>query len=299
MIVWAILATLVAAVAISLLIFYRRQVKKTCRRLRFIKEQDSNLSLPAELPFAELDELADSINDMLALFRRERLAAKTGEETLKETIVNLSHDIRTPLTSLDGYFQLLADSPSPKERAHYLDVIQSRLRSLKEMLEELFTYAKLQDENYMPALTTVHFSQCVHHVLFSFYDEFKAKGIEPFVDFCDEALTVCANEEALARVLQNIIKNALLHGHSAISFRLYQENGHALFECANDVKEPDAIDMNQIFGRFYKADTARTHVSTGLGLAIAQGLSRRMGGQVSAQLRGAVFSVCLQLPILS
>lgn len=104
---------------------------------------------------------------------------------MKETITNLSHDIRTPLTSLDGYFQLLSQSESEEEQQHYIAVIQSRIISLKDMLEELFTYTKLQNESYEIALEPVDFGKCVFDTVFSFYDEFQKKGIKPEIDFCE------------------------------------------------------------------------------------------------------------------
>ena len=100
--VWAIIATVVAAITILILIVYRRQVKMTCRQLAFLKEHQTNLRLTSDLPLKELNELVDGINDILDLSREIRKSAQQSEDSLKETITNLSHDIRTPLTSMDG-----------------------------------------------------------------------------------------------------------------------------------------------------------------------------------------------------
>lgn len=146
MTVWAIIATAVAIIEIIILNIYRKQVKKTCRQLAFLKEHTTNMRLSSELPFRELDNLIDGINDVMDLSRKIQRESQQSEDSLKETITNLSHDIRTPLTSMDGYFQLLIQSNSEEERQHYIAVIQSRIASLKDMLEELFTYTKLQNE---------------------------------------------------------------------------------------------------------------------------------------------------------
>ena len=173
--VWAIIATVVAAITILILIVYRRQVKMTCRQLAFLKEHQTNLRLTSDLPLKELNELVDGINDILDLSREIRKSAQQSEDSLKETITNLSHDIRTPLTSMDGYFQLLVQSDSEEERQHYIAVIQNRITSLKDMLEELFTYTKLQNESYELAVESLDFGKCVFDTVFSFYDEFHHK----------------------------------------------------------------------------------------------------------------------------
>ena len=256
-----------------------------------MKDNRTNLRLTSDLPLGETNELIDGINAVLDESREIRERARRSETQLKETITNLSHDIRTPLTSLDGYFQLLQQSDSEEERKKYVEIIQSRISSLKEMLEELFTYARLQDSDYTLETGRIDFGKCVCDTVFAFYDEFQRRGIDPKVDFCGGHLFVRANEEAVRRALQNLIRNALVHGHTGLSLELVHENGKAVFRCSNDVEHPEKIDIGRVFGRFYKADSARPHTSTGLGLSIAQGLVERMGGEIYAKLEGERFIV--------
>ena len=263
----------------------------TCRQLAFLKEHQTNLRLTSDLPLKELNELVDGINDILDLSREIRKSAQQSEDSLKETITNLSHDIRTPLTSMDGYFQLLVQSDSEEERQHYIAVIQNRITSLKDMLEELFTYTKLQNESYELAVESLDFGKCVFDTVFSFYDEFQKKDIEPKIDFCEGHLFIAGNHEAIRRALQNIIKNALEHGQKKIVFELQQNNDQVIFRCLNDVENPDEIDMAQVFSRFYKADSARSNTSTGLGLSIAKGLIEKMGGTIQADLNANIFAI--------
>lgn len=297
MVLFAAAAACAAVILAVILASYRRQIKKICRRLAFVKEHETNLRLNFELPFPELNALVESVNDTIDLAREVRRSSAMDETALKETITNLSHDIRTPLTSIDGYFQLMSRSDSEEERAHYSAIIKSRLDSLKRMLEELFSYAKLQDEGYEPPLAAVDFSKCVYDTVFSFYDDFADKSIEPETDFADGRMTVFSNEEAVCRTLQNIIKNALEHGLSKISLVLGQDGGDAVFRCSNDVAEPDAIDTDRVFSRFYRADSARTRSSTGLGLYIAKELAEKTGGSISARLCGNIFCVEVRFPV--
>lgn len=296
MVVWAVIATILAGVLFVLLLLYRRQVQSTCRQLAFLKKHQTNLRLSAGFPFPELNELNDRINEILDLSQEVKRAVSSSDRQLRETVTSLSHDIRTPLTSLDGYFQLLAQSESEEERRRYIAIIQGRIASLNGMLEELFTYAKLQNENYELSLERVDLSKCVTDALFSFYEELNRRGITPNIALCEERVWIQANGEAVRRVLQNILKNALEHGQNQLLIRLEHQKGRTVFTCTNDVENAGEIDMDQVFTRFYKADSARTHTSTGLGLSIAKGLTERMGGAITAALQDAQFIITLTFP---
>ncbi|MBO4474983.1 MAG: HAMP domain-containing histidine kinase, partial [Clostridiales bacterium] len=220
------------------------------------------------------------------------------ENALKEAIANLSHDIRTPLTSLDGYVQLLVMSDSPEEKEHYLQIIQSRIASLKELLEELFTYTKMQDQNYELSMVPMDGRQCICETVLAFYEDFEKRGLSPEVNFCEEDLPIMGNEVALRRVVQNLVKNALEHGRNRLGLTLEKADNSLKFTCYNDKKPEEIIDVEKIFQRFYKGDKARTSNSTGLGLAIAKGLVDRMNGSIGATVEDQLFKVEVQIPII-
>ncbi len=297
MIAAIVILSIATAVLLITHISYRRQVKKTCRRIAFIKSNDTNMQLLSDLDFHELNELEREINEVISKSAEISIAAKKSENNLKETIANISHDIRTPLTSLDGYFQLLSEAKTDEERQRYISIIKNRIDSLKNMLEELFLYTKLQNENYEPVIERLSFSQIVFDTAFSFYDDFSAKGTEPQINFCEEQLSVNANTEALRRIIQNIIRNALVHGGNYVALTLKKQNNKAVFSCSNNVIEPDEIDVNKVFTRFYKADDARTRNSSGLGLAIAHDFTVKMGGSISASLNENIFTIEVEFDI--
>jgi signal transduction histidine kinase len=148
MIYWAILATILSVVLLIALIHYRMQIRNNCHQLDVMQKHTSNQRLTSEVPYKEINELVQRINDICNRYQEEKIILARNENNLKEAIANLSHDIRTPLTSLDGYVQLLVMSDSSEEKEHYLQIIQNRISSLKELLEDLFTYTKMQDQNY-------------------------------------------------------------------------------------------------------------------------------------------------------
>ncbi len=282
--IWAITATILSILLLGIFTAYRRQVKTTCRHLAFLKENETNLRLRGQLPFSELNKLADRMNEVLDTTQKLREEARQGEQNLKAAVTNISHDIRTPLTSLDGYFQLLSKTENEEERKQYMTVIRGRIKSLKYMLEELFTYTKLQNESFVLELENVDFKKCVCDTLFSFYNDFTDRGLVPEVELCEERIVISGNKEALYRLVQNIVKNVLEHGREEVRMGLTTEGSQVCFFCANKVENPDEIDVSQVFSRFYRADPARTHSSTGLGLAIAKELAEKMGGSMRAEL---------------
>lgn len=278
---------------------YRRQVKNICRHLEYIKENDTNMLLTVDVASKELVELISQINDSNISYRNKINSYKKKDEMLKEAITNLSHDIRTPLTSLNGYFQILESNENQEDSKKYMDIIQGRINILKDLLEELFTYTKLQNDSYELEFQSENMHEIVNEAVVSFYREFKNNGIVPEIDFADSEMTGMCSKMALSRIIHNIIKNAVLHGDKSIKMSLASDNGHMVFECRNKVVNPGKIDTENVFERFYKADEARRNTSTGLGLAIAKELTLKMSGEINAQIENDEFIIILKIPITS
>lgn len=281
----------------GILASYQRQVKDICRQLRFLREHETNMLLTKEMNGGGIEELTELLNDLLKERKKERSDYLRKERMIADTYTNLSHDIRTPLTSLDGYFQLLESAENEADRKRYLRIIQERIYSLKEMLEELFTYTKLQNETYELSLKRVNVNHILKEAVFSYYDNWTAQGIIPKFDITEEPLYVQGNSRALRRVIQNIIKNGLDHGNKEIEILLCQKEKMVELVFKNHVDNGQKIDVIRIFDRFYKADEARSKNSTGLGLSIAKGFIERMNGEIQAEAEERLFTVKVRLPL--
>ncbi len=299
MLIWALAATALSIILAAILLFLRNQIKNTRQQLEFMSQNQTNMRLTSDMPEGEFNKLIDSINNIVDISKKIQISSTSAEKNLKEAITNISHDIRTPLTSMDGYFQLLTNSDNMQEREHYISIIRGRIENLKDMLEELFTYTKLQNDAFVLETDKIDLSKTLLDTLFTFYDEFRQRNFEPNIDIDEKHLYICGNSEAVRRTVQNLLRNALEHGGNTINLSLKAAESKAFLSCSNDVSAPDNIDMSQIFTRFYKADSARTHSSTGLGLAIAKGLTEKTGGQISAKLEGNIFSVTVSYTIVN
>lgn len=297
-----IVLSVISLIFIVLFIAQRRQIRKICRQLAFIRNEKSNMRITSDTPLGEINRLIEELNSLVKKYREIEKLSEIRERELKATITSLSHDIRTPLTSLDGYFQLLNQAEGDAEREKYSKVIQTRISALKDILEELFTYTKLQNTEYELPLEKVSLNKAVCDSLFLFYEELKSRGIEPQIKLPEKPVFINGNEEALHRTFHNIIKNSLEHcsptdsTDTEINVSLEKTDGQAVFICANRIKDSDRIDVSQVFDRFYKSDSARTQTSTGLGLSIAKELTLRMGGEISANLDDDTFTVKIVYP---
>lgn len=270
---------------------YQRQVKDICRQLAFLMKHDSNMLIHREFGLGGIGMLSDRLNDLLELRRKEKQYYQEKETLIADTYTNLSHDIRTPLTSLDGYFQLMEACENVEEQRRYLNIIHERIHSLNEMLEELFMFTKLKNESYRLELTSCCINRILKETVFSYYDEWVRREIQPDIQITEEQLYIDGNKQGLSRIIQNVIKNGLDYGEKKIRIVLKREQNQAVLRISNQVIASEKIDIEHVFDRFYKADAARSKTSTGLGLSIAREFVRRMNGEIGAKIEENEFIV--------
>ncbi|XYH02978.1 HAMP domain-containing sensor histidine kinase [Mediterraneibacter gnavus] len=283
-------------ILIGILISYKRQVKDICRQLRFLQECDSNMLITTEMKKGHIGELAELLNTLLKERKKERADYQKKEQMIADIYTNLSHDIRTPLTSLDGYFQLLEETQEENDRKRYIQIIQERIESLKEMLEELFTYTKLQNGTYELKLEPQNVGQILKETVFSYYDDWAEQEISPQFEITEEPVWIRGNKQALRRTIQNIIKNGLDHGNKEIRIQLSRNEKQMELVFQNKIEPGEQIDISRVFERFYKADKARSKSSTGLGLSIAKGFVEKMHGEIAAEIKEDWFCIKISFP---
>ena len=274
-------------------ILYRRQIMDICLQIVFIRENDTNKIIYNDITEREVLKLTNLINLMCSEHKTKENILKEKDRRLKIALAGISHDIRTPLTSLKGFFELLENETDAEKKKKYNRVINKKIIELTELLEELFMYTKLQNEEYVLELEENNLSQIVLGTLFSFHNEFKKRNIIVDVDIDEEPVVLLCNDTAVKRVVSNILKNAMLHGSGNINITYKIKTGRVEFCCRNSISNPEEIDISQVFDRFYKADTARGKGSTGLGLSVARELADRMGGVLTASVEYGQFVIRL------
>ena len=298
MAVACIILVVIAILGIGLAFYYWHQIKNVKSQISFLNQHETNMLITSDQKSGCVAELTDELNTLIEQTAALRKEIADNESHLKDTIINLSHDIRTPLTSMDGYFQLLLKSDDPEERQQYAAVISDRLSSLKEMLDELFTYAKLTNKAYEVELSPCAVNEILLSVLFSFYKDIKQRGIEPLVNVPEQDIFIQGNEPALRRIFQNILKNCIEHGNNQLSVRLINSADMVQIYFENDYQTQEPIDANKVFDRFYKADGARSKTSTGLGLSIAKELVERLNGSITGNVKNDIFTITITFQLL-
>ena len=289
--VWVLAAGL-ALVALGLGIkvaLLRHGIKALRQDLVERRGQDTNTLLSLPCRDRELRRLASALNDELRALRQERLRYQQGDKELKEAVVNISHDLRTPLTAISGYLQLLQGQDLPPDTRRYLEQIESRTESMKRLTEELFRYSVVVSEENL-AREPVDLRRAVEEALLSFYGALEGRRIEPQVRLPETPVIRQLDPAAVNRVLGNILTNALKYSAGDLEVTL-EESGRLTF--SNSAPGLDPVAAGRLFDRFYTVEAARN--STGLGLSIAKELTQRMGGSIGAELHGGTLTVWLKL----
>lgn len=290
-----IISILIIVILIGMILIYKNQIKNIYKQIDFINENETNKIITQDINIKGITILVEGLNKLIFIHRGIINEYKIKDKSLKQSITNISHDIRTPLTSLNGYFQLLTESDSDEEKERYSTIIQTRINNLKNQLEDMFTLMKIQDSNYKNDPVDCNINKIIQENLFSYYEDFNLKEIEPKIIMDEEPIIIGSNPVALDRIVNNLINNSLIHGKDYIGIRLLKEKGLVNLTVENDVENPDEIDLENIFTRFYKVDKARTTSSTGLGLTIVKELVEAMNGKVLASINEDIFSIKISL----
>ena len=267
-------------------------LRRAARRMReqMANETTARLALPC--PSAGAEELLSCLNQLLELRQEERALYRRKEQELRRQIANVSHDLRTPLTSILGYLQLLEGEGLPLEkRAEYLAVIEGRARTLQTFIAAFYDLSRIEGGELPLEREKVDLSRALSDQLAAAYEQIEAAGLAVEVDIAPGLPPVWADSGAVTRIFSNLLTNALRHGEDALSVRLYREGGVILSAFSNRAEGLTAEDAAHVFERFYTADKMRTGQSTGLGLAIVKALAERMGHSAAARWEDGVFTI--------
>ena len=222
--------------------------------------------------------LADSINRELKLLRREHHRYTQGDKELKTAVTNISHDLRTPLTAICGYLDLMKRMEIPEKIGQYLSVIADRAELMKQLTEELFVYSVILSADGISEKEDVLVNQVLEDGIMGYYASLTDKGIVPKVKITDKKIVRKLNRAELSRVVSNLLNNAIKYSDGDLEITLSDE-GAVTF--ANTARGLNSVQVERLFARFYTVEAAGN--STGLGLSIVKTLVERSGGSVEAE----------------
>ncbi len=290
-----VLLGLACAVLLGRLMALHRGMRRGREQIEAQLAGRTSVRLDIPCPDGAVEELFQSVNALLERRQTEWAGYREKERDLRRQIADVSHDLRTPLTSNMGYLQLLErEDLSPEERREYRDVVRRRCAALQELIAAFYDLSRIEGGAWRLERQPVDLSRELSDQLSAAYEQLERAGIRVEVDLEPGLPCVWGDRGAAARVLSNLLTNVCKHGSDHLKVRLYREGETVVSSFANAAPDMTADDVEKVFERFYTADRMRTGQNTGLGMAIVKALTERMGGQVWAELRDGEFTASVR-----
>ena len=258
--------------------FLRKSAQEIAEAFRERLTADTNTLIDISTRDPYMRKLAADINVQLRLLRQQRHKYLTGDWELKEAVTNISHDLRTPLTAICGYLDLLDNEDKCENTSRYLSLIGNRVEAMKQLTEELFRYSVILSTGEL-VLEPVCVNGVLEEGIAAFYGVLTSRDIQPEIHITETRIERQLNREALGRVFSNILNNALKYSDGDLEITLL-DDGEIVF--SNTATRLNEVQVGKLFDRFFTVEAARN--SNGLGLAISKTLIEQMSGSISAEL---------------
>lgn len=252
---------------------------------------DTNTLLDISSRDRRMKRLTESINVQLRRLRKERHRFIQGDVELKNAVANISHDLRTPLTAISSYLELLDKEEKSDNVNRYIEVIKNRTEALKLLTEELFRYSVITSPEFDATTEPLSVNQLLEEAILDSYAALQERNITPSIHMTGQRVMRTLNRGALSRVFANLINNAIKYSDGDLDITL-TGNGRIIF--SNRASGLNRVQVERLFDRFYTVENAGK--STGLGLSIARVLVEQMDGTISARFENERLDISIQLP---
>lgn len=293
------LGLLIISVLLGIKLFYvENQVASLTKQLIDINEGKVNKKITIGLLNKKIETLAEKINEVIQAKKQSEANKIKLENDLRQTIANMSHDLRTPLTSIIGYIQFLKlENVSDEEKKEYLDTAEQRARVLERLLNDFYELSLIESLDYELKLQKLNINTILEEAVLGKYADFVNKDLKPNIEIPKDKIYIIAERKALERVIENLLSNSIKYAQDDINISLMVEKDMVLLKVSNIAKGLTSEDAKNVFDRFYMADKTRSGKGTGLGLAIVKGLVEKMNGNITADIDNDLFSICCRFQI--
>lgn len=287
MIYVAVAAIIVLLYVLARLYFLKKEIKSAARQLSELNKNVAEKKIDIRYFDKDFEKLAKEINSQIDLTKKAKAEKRMTEDELKRAISYISHDIRTPMTSILGYIQFLESGElTPEMRKEYTAIVKSSAKRLKVLLEDFFELSIIEQADYPVKVEMIKLNQLTSEVLLGLYEEFNKRNLEPTIQIPEDDVIIMADPSAVKRVIENLMVNATKYSSGNVIIKLEKLQTSVQLTISNSIHQLSEQDLQHMFDRFYKADQTRTGKGAGLGLSIAKSLMGKMNGSLTAELVG-------------
>ena len=266
---------------ITIIIGYKREFRRINKQIT--ENLDEYANVKTKSVDKDIENLVESIN--LIFDSRQKIVAQKNknEEKIRESISNMSHDLRTPLTSIMGYLQMIkSEKSSEADKKEYMDIVEKRTKSLQQLISSFYDLSRMEGNEYNFNYKKVNLSSILCENIALFYNDFRNNNIEPIIEIDENVKDIISDDGAINRIFSNLITNMIKHGESFVKITLRQENDVISTEFINKATRLTEENVDKLFDRFYTVDNSRSDKNTGLGLYITRIIVEKLGHSISS-----------------
>jgi signal transduction histidine kinase len=293
-----VLITLVLLLAVRLYFLHLalRSASEDMEEIEAAPEQ--NRQLKSRSTNHELERLLGRINLLYTERQKERIVYQRREQQIRQEIENISHDLRTPLTSILGYLDLIEDDDtSTAEREEYLGIIRRRAKILQGFIQDFYEISRIEADDYPLKLSSIPVQSILKEAVVAYYLDFEKRGIEVTISLEDKPCCIIADRVQFERIINNLLQNALKYADQQFIIRQTSTKDSCTLQFINDSTSITEEELSRIFERFYTVDQSRNSQSTGLGLTITKILTEKMKGLIETKIENNQFIIELSWPM--
>ncbi len=286
---------LIIIILLTYLFLLNKELERIPTEIKKIRFSKSNKRIHSNYTLKNLDLLILQINQLIDETSKREIEYNHKNQSLMKMMTNISHDLRTPLTSALGYIDLLLKSDLPKEeKEKELKIIEARLKKLESLINSFFEFSKIISNNQSPKISKVNLNKVLEESIVGYYEDYEKENREILFSCKENKIIINSNELFLKRIFDNLIGNAYKHSNSNLDIKV-TINKSLKIEFKNILHEKK-IDIDRIFEEFYTVDISRTKGGTGLGLAIAKEFTEQLGGKISARIEKNFLIIKVEFP---
>lgn len=280
-----IFLSLAVIILLARLLYIQHEIKNVTKQLKQINNDKSENKITVSLLNKNFEELVVAINENIDIRKQCEASRIRTEKALKDAISDMSHDLRTPLTSVMGYLQFMKNpNTSSDERNEYLNIAYDRAKTLESLLNDFYTLSLIDSTEYEINLEKLDLSKTLWESLINRHSEFTFRNLEMNFQIPEKEVNIIGDKRSVERIIENLLSNVLKYAKNKVDISLKTEENLVILKIINDVEDLKHEDLERFFDRFYMADKTRSGKGTGLGLAISKSLMEKMNGNIKVSM---------------